>query len=292
MPNQPTPNQEVRRQIRPFGLNFFESVERKFSVSHARGAPEQVARHLYRIFGIEVFSTEAHWRELPQPGGAPEQTVTRRFFVCGWKVYESEELRVEEESLPTPKPRVAVETLTATELWHLYRDYVIREDTLINDRFQRMLIIQGFLITSFGIAAGACGKAFLDFFDNCSKAATGWVWVIRCAGPAFCAAFALITAATGALSAFMVKDGLEAAQEALDLLQARWNSYKEEADEVGLPGLRGAGSQWIHQRGHRHIVSFPTYLGIIWLVICVVTVAGLALAVSVGWAKFFRGVCM
>ena len=178
-------------------------------------------------------------------------------------------------------------------LWDVHRTYVVREDTLINERFSRLTTIQGFLITAYGVAAAAYGKTFMDFLGNCMAGPqSGAIWILRCAAPPICAAFALLTAAMGALSTYRATDSILAAREALDTLRTRWERYRPAAEKLGIPGLQGAGSELIHDRGHAHAVALPRYLGIIWSSIWLVTLVALGFAIYAGIWKLAWGHCV
>jgi hypothetical protein len=152
------------------------------------------------------------------------------------------------------------------QMYGIYRAYVIHEDTLIGQRTQRMLLVQGALFT----AAGATfGKMFTDiqpYLGNpavChTHAAQAWAYTTAL----------VIVDITGILAAFLSRGALKAAADAVEHLTKKWlatnrawkKAGKATARELSLPGLRGGGSRLVHDRGQLHILIMPAYLMTLW----------------------------
>jgi hypothetical protein len=235
---------------------------------------------------------EERRRQIQQEGTFPELQVVRTYLLFGRQVYESEESREAMELNAEIVKLIPEHGIKVTELWELYRSYVIREDTLINDRFSRLTTIQGFLIVAYGGAAAAFGKTFMDFLSNCMAGPQGGlIWYLRCAEPSICGSFALLTAILGALSTYHARDAILAAEEALEKLRTDWERYSPASERLGIPGLQGAGSVLIHDRGHRHATSLPSYMGVVWAAVGLITSLALFLAVYAGLRKLIWGLC-
>jgi hypothetical protein len=159
------------------------------------------------------------------------------------------------------------------KLWEIYRGYVVREDILVNERMQRMLAVQGFLFAAFGATVAECGKSFAALQRFCEVShhlGTFWriviFWRSPSAEPLCFLAFAFVLSATGGLAAWLAEGSLRATQIARQTLHDRWNEIAgDRATELGLPRLRGGGSEAAHVWGDRHLKVLPRYFRWIWI---------------------------
>jgi len=152
------------------------------------------------------------------------------------------------------------------ELYDVYRSYLIHEDTLIGQRTQRMLLVQGALFT----AAGAVlGRLFEAFGQPSPKNPPCPVHPRQAAVYAGCL---LLLAVTGILAAFLSRGALKAAADAAAFLNDQWTrinqSWKDAGElssrELHLPGLQGAGAPAVHDRGQLHVILMPAFLMALW----------------------------
>jgi hypothetical protein len=155
------------------------------------------------------------------------------------------------------------------DYWKVYRDYVEHEDELINQRLQRLLIIQGFLFAAFGevitkfVDAKASNFSFQfagNWFDCLLGIPSTWLMLTFC----------IVLAATGGFSAFKVMDALAAASHALDALEEAWAALISCHTIYGFPGLRGGGAPKAHERGLGHVRFVAGWFLTIWAVVGVV----------------------
>ncbi len=157
------------------------------------------------------------------------------------------------------------------QLYGMYRAYVIHEDTLIGQRTQRMLLVQGALFTAAGTIFGKMFSDIQPYLGNpavCHNHAAQ-IW-------AYTAALVIVDA-TGILAAYLSRGALKAAADAVEHLTRKWlatnrtwkKAGKATARDIGLPGLRGGGSRLVHDRGQLHILIMPAYLMTLWAVMLV-----------------------
>jgi len=154
-------------------------------------------------------------------------------------------------------------SVDVVRLYEIYRSYVIHEDTLIHERSQRMLIIQGALLT----AAGALQAKLLELFDKVQP----FDPVKRELPPellpiAVLALSSLLIAVSGYLAARSLRASLGAARDATRALVDRWGEVH--AGHVGaaaLPKLVGGGHEDAHERGLRYIDHLPNFFMYVWI---------------------------
>lgn len=140
-------------------------------------------------------------------------------------------------------------------LYETYRAYIVREDILINERLQRMLIIHGFLFA-------AEGTVLPKFCENLDQ----WSYLTGILG-FFCFSIAVC----GAVAASLIRRALEAGVDASDHLEREWiEKAKADADVYGIPGLRGGGHPNTDQIGKNHILVLPKLFLIIWILLAII----------------------
>jgi hypothetical protein len=157
-------------------------------------------------------------------------------------------------------------------LYQIYRTYVVREDVLISQRLQRMLLIQGFMFAAAGTLLSRFGDALAASGSASQAHLVVSDWWPRINPLIVYGGFLLIVAFTGALTAYIARDGLEAANEAHKHLQKLWDAAvtEEEMAKVCLPGIRGGGSKKIHKHGKRHIIWLTQWFIFVWICISIV----------------------
>jgi len=154
-----------------------------------------------------------------------------------------------------------------TTLYEIYRNYVIHEDLLIDRRTQRMLLIQGFSFAGLGAMLSKFGEA-LAVSKECPNAQS-WVaefWP-QLSPTIVYSLFLILIACTGALTAFLARDGLDAANDAQQNLQKQWSEAVTltEMKELHLPGIRGGGSEAIDEHGKLHLSHLAEYFIGVWI---------------------------
>ncbi len=167
--------------------------------------------------------------------------------------------------------RLAAHKRDALHLYGVYRAYIIHEDTLISQRTQRMLLVQGTLFTAWG---AMFGKVFGDIepallYPDCCQTVSAHTLL-------YGISLAAITT-TGILAAHLSRGALRAAADAVDLLDKKWLATNElwksegllTAEQMHLPGLRGGGARKVHDKGQLHILLMPIYLMTLWTVLLI-----------------------
>jgi hypothetical protein len=154
-------------------------------------------------------------------------------------------------------------------LWREYRNYCVHEDTLINHRLQRILIIQGFLFAAEGTLLPKLCDLFTYLPPSPPQTASlsGAPLHPHLIQLFLYSFFSLLVAICGAATARIIQPALRAACNATDTLEERWNDVgREDANKLGIPELRGGGHSDAQLLGVNHVLRMPVLFQWVWLI--------------------------
>ena len=167
------------------------------------------------------------------------------------------------------------------------RDYIEHEDTLINDRISRTLLVHGFLLAS-GVllvqsrveAAAKCmGRDQGCWADlttsNVHLLPPGQLSIVLLLVDVLLPVIALI----GVVTTRAAHNGVAAAEESVTSVRLRWeqfaNQHRTAIDRLHLPGVTGGGSAAMEEKGHGSSLKLLRHLFVLWFLIFLLNV-GLA----------------
>jgi hypothetical protein len=155
-------------------------------------------------------------------------------------------------------------TLTKWEHFEIFRDYVKREDELINQRLTWNLAIQGFLFATYGFSlqklAEVQSKALIEKGAEFAKQVATHSDVIHLKS------LVALMPWVGALMAFVVWLAILAARLAIAQLNKNWNDAKgiHTGTQPDLPDLLGGGVAFANSLGFWAPLAIPLIFVVGW----------------------------
>jgi hypothetical protein len=156
------------------------------------------------------------------------------------------------------------------QLFELYRNYIIHEDNLINNRVGWFIQLHSFLIASYGIVVAAIMATF--FPQNTPAVPPIYPQAVACA---LLAGISLI----GLRSSQSAEKSVDAAHQAIMALKQAWAvTFAERGAGTVLPGIIGGGVKEVEDAGALFHVMLPRSLRWLWYASFLVPVAFLGIA--------------
>ncbi len=155
-------------------------------------------------------------------------------------------------------------------IYRIYREYVVHEDDLINNRVGWFIQLHSFLIATYGIVVTAIITTF--FAEHGPQIHAAWPQGFACL---LLAGIAVV----GLLSSLAAKQSIDAADQAIRTLRQSWLLVLGDRDRGKLlPGLTGGGNIGVAKLGARFHLRLPVALSVLWCVSFIFPVAFLVMA--------------
>lgn len=156
---------------------------------------------------------------------------------------------------------------TIEEIYKIHRDYVQHEDKLIYHRTTAFIMIQSFLLATFGFTYQKKYEIAAELFSHNPTLSLSSLGSITGEYNGFLVILALVGAATS----FIAWRSIQAAVDAINALEKNWVSVINNKQPPHLPGLTGGGNLNAVSSGAVLSTWTPRFLLLLWIVTLFVT---------------------